>query len=49
MLKIKQESTNSSIGDYITEMSTMLQQAEMDSAMQMENYDSAEEDEYAND
>ena len=27
----------------------MLQQAEMDSAMQMDNYDSAEEDEYAND
>lgn len=27
----------------------MLTQAEMDSAMNMENYDSTEEDEYAND
>ena len=49
ILKQKQDQTNGSIGDYITEMTTMLTQAEIDSAMNMENYDSMEEDEYAND
>ena len=40
---------HSSIGDYITQMSNMLSQAELEGAMQLENYDSTEEDEYAND
>ena len=48
-LKQKQDQTNSSINDYISEMSSMLTQAELDSAMNLDNYDSAEEDVYAND
>lgn len=36
-LKQKQDQTNSSINDYIGEMSSMLTQAELDSAMNLDN------------
>ena len=39
--------TNSSIGDYISEMSTMLSSAELESALAMEHIDTdSEDDEY---
>ena len=44
----KQAMTNNSINDYISEMSTMLSSAELESALAMEHIDteSEEEDEY---
>ncbi len=42
----KQAVTNNSIGDYISEMSTMLSSAELESALAMEHIDTdSEEDE----
>ena len=41
----KQEMTNYSIGDYISEMSTMLSSAELESALAMEHIDSQDSDE----
>lgn len=38
--------TNNSIGDYISEMSTMLSSAELESALAMEHIDSDSEDLY---
>ena len=40
----KQEMTNHSIGDYISEMSTMLSSAELESALAMEHIDSQDSD-----
>lgn len=40
----KQAVTNNSIGDYISEMSTMLSSAELDSALNMEHIDTESED-----
>ena len=42
----KQEATNSSIGDYISEMSTMLSSAELESALAMDNADTESEEDY---
>ena len=40
----KQAITNNSIGDYISEMSTMLSSAELESALNMEHLDSESDD-----
>ena len=45
----KQEATNGSIGDYISEMSTMLSSAELESALHMENADTESEEDYEQD
>ena len=45
----KQETTNSSIGDYISEMSTMLSSAELESALAMDNADTESEEDYEQD
>ena len=42
----KQAITNSSIGDYISEMSTMLSSAELESALNMEHLDSDSDEDY---
>lgn len=45
----KQEITNNSISDYISEMSTMLSSAELESALAMEHIDTESEDDYEQD
>ena len=42
----KQAVTNNSIGDYISEMSTMLSSAELESALAMEQVDTDSDDDY---
>ena len=42
----KQETTNSSIGSYISEMSTMLSSAELESALVMGNPDTESDEDY---
>ena len=48
-LSEKQEATNGSIGDYISEMSTMLSSAELESALAMDNADTESEEDYGQD
>mmetsp|Transcript_1808 Transcript_1808/g.2582 ORF Transcript_1808/g.2582 Transcript_1808/m.2582 type:complete len:136 (+) Transcript_1808:937-1344(+) len=42
----KQAATNTSIGDYISEMSTMLSSAELESALALEQVDTDSEEDY---
>ena len=48
-LSEKQEVTNSSIGSYISEMSTMLSSAELESALVMGNPDTESDEDYEQD
>ena len=45
----KQQQTNNSIGDYISEMSTMLSSAELESALAMEHIDTESDEDYEQD
>ena len=45
-LVAKQEATNGSIGEYISDMSTMLSSAELESALAMENPDTESDEDF---